>query len=68
MIKCVALKELYDEDWKTQSAHGYPNIPKDAEVPYIETITNFYGRYHKVRYLGHTYYVKPDDVIFRNVD
>ena len=39
-----ALQELSDEDWKTQAAHGYPNIPKGATVKVLnEKYQNYYG-------------------------
>lgn len=57
-------KELCDEDWKTQTARKYPNIPEGAEVQFVEDICNFYGKYSKVRYKGILYYVKPTDIYY----
>lgn len=67
MLKCYTKKKLCDEDWKTQAAHGYPNIPKNVEVQYIEEIANCYGRYAKVQWAGIVYYVKPQDLKWRQV-
>ena len=67
MFKCYTTKKLCDEDWKTQAAQGYPDIPKNTEVQYIEEITNFYGRYAKVRWAGTVYYVKYQDLEWRQV-
>jgi hypothetical protein len=61
-FKYIAKKELSDNDFRTQAALKYPNIPAGAEVEHIETITNFYGRYAKVRWNRTLYYVKPDDI------
>lgn len=63
MYKAIALKELYDEDWKTQLALKYPNIPKGAEVNVEgENVYNFYGEFARVVYFGRNYYVKKEDI------
>ena len=62
MITYIAKKELADEDWKTQLAKGYKNIPKGAECKFIKSIRNFYGNYILVEYDNHTYYVNPWDL------
>lgn len=62
MYKAIALKELYDEDWKTQLALKYPNIPKGAEVDVIDTAFNFYGNFMLVNYNGQRYHVKREDI------
>ena len=59
MTTYITKKELADEDWKTQLALGYKNIPKDAKCNFIKTIHNFYGNYILVEYDNHTYYVNP---------
>ena len=44
-------KELKNEDWKTQLARGYGNIPEGEEVEVIATnFTNFYGTWSIVEY------------------
>lgn len=50
-------KELRDQDWKTQAAHGYENIPKGAIVEFKDFMTNFYGVFAKVIYKNILYYV-----------
>ena len=62
MIKYIAKKELIDQDWKTQLAKGYSNIPKGAECEFIETIRNFYGTYALVKYNNHIYYIHLYDL------
>lgn len=62
MIKYIAKKELADEDWKTQLAKGYKNIPQGAECKFIKSIRNFYGNYVLVEYDNYRYYVKPCDL------
>ena len=62
MITYIAKKELADEDWKTQLALGYKNIPKSAECKFIKSIRNFYGNYILVEYDNHTYYINPWDL------
>lgn len=58
-IKGIALEELGNEDYMTQAAKGYPNIPKGAEVEYIDMVQNMYGVYMKVLYGENLYYVNP---------
>lgn len=62
MTTYIAKKELADEDWKTQLAKGYGNIPQGAECKFIKTIHNFYGEYVLVEYDNCRYYVKPCDL------
>lgn len=63
MKKYIAKRELANDDWKTQYAHGYSNIPKGAEVQMITKVYKcFYGRFSVVKYNGHTYYVNCDDI------
>lgn len=59
----VALKELSDCDYKTQSALGYERIPKGAEVEFVEYFRNLYGDYMRVRYKDRIYDVKPEDIV-----
>ena len=62
MITYIAKKELADEDWKTQLAKGYKNIPQGAECQFIKSIRNFYGSYILVEYNNHRYYVNSYDL------
>lgn len=68
--KANAKRELSDNDWKTQLARGYKNIPKGAEVEFIEDYTNLYGIFAKVRYDGQIYYVDKEELDFntKNMD
>lgn len=60
-----AKRALADEDWKTQLARGYGNIPKGAKVEFEGMMQNFYGNYAKIRYNGILYYVSPDAIEYR---
>ena len=62
MTTYIAKKELADEDWKTQLALGYKNIPQGAECYFIEFVRNFYGNYILVEYNNHRYYVNSYDL------
>ena len=63
MGKAITKKELCDEDWQTQLAQGYENIPANTTVDVIGDITNLYGIYIKVIYNGNLYYVKPTNLL-----
>lgn len=63
--KLIAKHDLCDNDYKTQCALGYENIPKGAEVVYRGEFTNFYGKWVSVAYRGRTYCVKYSDLIIR---
>ena len=60
-MKAIALKELVDEDWKTQHARKYQNIPVGAEVEIIEeNYDNFYGGpWTRVEWKDNLYWVDP---------
>lgn len=62
MTKYIAKKELMDEDWKTQLAKGYGNIPQGAKCQFIKSVHNLYGNYILVEYDNHRYYVNPCDL------
>ena len=62
MYKYISTRSLCDEDWKTQAAQGYSNIPKGAEVQYLGMMNNLYGHYAEVRYNGRHYYVNPNGI------
>ena len=57
------IRELCDENWKSQLVHKYPNIPKDTEVRVYDINCNFYGRFIEVIYNGRIYNICPKDVI-----
>ena len=61
ICKAIALEELTDNDWKTQLARKYQNIPKGAEVDIIqEDYYNFYGGpWTRVEWNGNWYWVDP---------
>ena len=59
----VALREIYDEDWKTQSARGYSDIPAGSRVLVLhENVENFYGSWIQVFWNGSTYYTSAKSV------
>lgn len=60
-----AKRELYDEDWKTQLAKNYGNIPAGAKVTLEGMMCNFYGTFAEVRYNGRHYYVKSSELEYR---
>ena len=64
----VALREIYDEDWKTQSARKYLNVPPGARVIVItENYTNFYGGpWTRIMWDGNMYWTKPDSIFILN--
>ena len=62
-MRYLAKKELADQNWKSQLAKGYENIPAGAEIEYEGPMSNFYGNYAKVRYKGRLYYVKHKDIV-----
>lgn len=61
-MKYIAKRELCDQDWKTQLAQGYGNIPAGAEVYCGKEFRNYYGAYVRVRYNGHVYDVRKTDI------
>lgn len=64
----VALREIYDEDWKTQSARKYPNIPAGMRVVVItENYVNLYdGPWTRVMWDGNMYWTNPDSIFILN--
>jgi hypothetical protein len=65
MKEAVALKTLADQDWKTQLAHGYPNIPDGAVVTVVnEDFVNFYGSWCEVMWNDTHYYISKQDLSF----
>lgn len=69
MKQAVTLKTLADQDWKTQLARGYRNIPAETLVDVInEEFTNFYGTWCEVEWEGRRYYVDKKDLSFNIID
>lgn len=65
-MKAITVKELSNEDWKTQLARKYGNIPPNTEVEVIkQDVMNFYGSWCLVEYNGNRYYVDEKDLIFK---
>lgn len=63
MSKYFAVREIANEDWKTQVARGYPNIPKGAEVEVIEkNFVNLYGSFMIVWWNNNIYYTKKENI------
>jgi len=60
-MNAKAIVELADEDWKTQSARKYPNVPAGAVIEVVEEgYVNFYGGpWTRIRYNGELYWVDP---------
>lgn len=60
----ITLKELADEDWKTQLARKYPNVPKGAKVKILqEDYINFYGGpWSRIEWNDNWYWVSPKDL------
>ena len=63
--KALTLKTLADQDWKTQLARKYSNIPEGVEVEVLEEdFVNFFGVWTIVRWNGNRYYVDKKDLAF----
>lgn len=57
------LVECADENWKTQLARQYPNIPAGAKIKILRTdFVNFYGLFCEVKWKDNIYYVKHTDI------
>ena len=54
-VKLRTLREIYDEDFKTQVVLKYPNIPANEIVEYMNEFHNFYGYYVRVLWNNRTY-------------
>ena len=65
MKEAVALKSLADQDWKTQLARGYSNVPMGAVVSVTnEEFTNLYGSWCEIIWNNCHYYVSKRDLSF----
>ena len=54
-IYYITLQKIFDEDWQTQLAQGYPPIPKGEKVLYIKTFQNCYGEYIRIKWNNNYY-------------
>lgn len=67
--KAVALRTIADQDWKTQLAKGYSNIPMGAVVDVINAdFNNLYGNWCEVMWNNRHYYVNKNDLSFNEYD
>ena len=65
MKQAATLVTIADQDWKTQLAQGYSNIPMGAVVDVTnDDFTNFYGNWCEVVWNNHHYYVSKKDLTF----
>ena len=64
ICEAVALEELADEDWKTQAARKYPNIPKGSVVYVLqEDYYNWYGGpWTRVEWNGNWYWTSSSKI------
>lgn len=64
LYEAIAIEDLADEDWKTQFARRYPNIPKGTLVNVLqEDYYNFYGGpWTRVEWNNNLYWVKSDKI------
>ena len=67
-IKLRTLREIYDEDFITQSALKYPNIPVNEIVEYVNEFHNFYGYYVRVLWNNRIYDTTWDKLEVVNAD
>lgn len=59
----VTKKTLANQDWKTQLARGYSNIPYNSIVVVLEQdFVNLYGKWSKVFWNENVYYVDDNDL------
>lgn len=54
-VKLKTLKIIYDEDFITQVALKYPNIPTGEIVEYVNEFRNLYGHYVRVLWNNRVY-------------
>lgn len=64
MYEAITLEELADEDWETQLARKYPNIPKGSIVNVLqEDYYNFYGGpWTRVEWKDNLYWVSSNKI------
>ena len=62
----TTVREVADENWKTQLARGYKNIPKDTQVEVVGFTNNLYGHFIDVKYNGIRYSVKPQYLVWES--
>ncbi len=54
-IKLRTLRKIYDEDFMTQVALKYPDIPAGEIVEYVDEFRNFYGYYIRILWNNRVY-------------
>ena len=61
LYEAIAIEEIADEDWKTQLARKYPDIPKGSIVNVLqENMHNWYGGpWTRVEWNGNWYWTSP---------
>lgn len=64
IYEAIAVEEIADEDWKTQLAQKYPDIPKDSIVNVLqENYYNWYGGpWTRVEWNNNLYWTKPENL------
>ena len=60
--KYITLCEIYDEDFMTQIALKYPNIPANTEVDFIRIFSNLYGTFVRIKWKNHYYDTKLNKI------
>lgn len=54
-VKLRTLRIIHDEDFMTQAALKYPNIPAGEIVEYVKEFYNLYGYYVRVLWNNRVY-------------
>lgn len=67
-IKLKTLKIICDEDFMTQTALKYPNIPVGEIVEYVNEFRNLYGCYVRVLWDNRVYDTTWDKLEVVNVE
>ncbi len=64
LYEAIATEDISDEDWKTQLARKYPDIPKGSTVNVLqEDYYNFYGGpWTRVEWNGNWYWTSPGNI------
>lgn len=62
MIKYVTKYELSDRCYYNDKKQNYPKIPKNAEVQFLGTLSNFFENCAEIRYNGIVYTVYTSDI------
>ncbi len=54
-VKLRTLRIIHDEDFMTQAALKYPNIPAGEIVEYVREFRNLYGDYVRIKWNNRKY-------------